>query len=53
MFEGRFTVRPTFDYARRPCEPMEDRGSVLFEAGDWRPAGQRLAGPRIADGMAS
>jgi GH15 family glucan-1,4-alpha-glucosidase len=34
--EGRFTVRPTFDYARRACTPVEDAGSVLFEAGDWR-----------------
>ncbi|MFC6746013.1 glycoside hydrolase family 15 protein [Methylobacterium persicinum] len=34
--EGHFTVRPTFDYARRPCTPIEAAGSVLFEAGDWR-----------------
>ncbi|MDP4025610.1 glycoside hydrolase family 15 protein [Methylobacterium sp. NEAU 140] len=34
--EGRFVVRPTFDYARRPCTPVAEAGSVLFEAGDWR-----------------
>ena len=33
---GRFMVRPTFDYARRPCTPIPQAGSVLFEAGDWR-----------------
>jgi len=49
VIEGRFTVRPTFDYARRPCEPMEDRGSVLFEAGDWRLRVNASPGPRIAD----
>lgn len=33
---GAFRVRPTFDYARRPCTPLMAGGSVLFEAGDWR-----------------
>jgi len=33
---GRFVVRPTFDYARRPCTPIVEDRSVLFEAGDWR-----------------
>ncbi|WP_457103904.1 glycoside hydrolase family 15 protein [Methylobacterium sp. P5_C11] len=33
---GSFRVRPTFDYARRPCTPLVEGGSVLFEAGDWR-----------------
>ncbi|MDP4003592.1 glycoside hydrolase family 15 protein [Methylobacterium sp. NEAU K] len=33
---GRFVVRPTFDYARRPCTPIVEDASVLFEAGDWR-----------------
>jgi GH15 family glucan-1,4-alpha-glucosidase len=33
---GAFRVRPTFDYARRPCTPLAEGASVLFEAGDWR-----------------
>ncbi|MDR7038640.1 GH15 family glucan-1,4-alpha-glucosidase [Methylobacterium sp. BE186] len=33
---GRFTVRPTFDYARRSCTPRPEAGTVLFEAGDQR-----------------
>ena len=33
---GRFEVRPTFDYARRPCTAREQAGTVLFEAGDQR-----------------
>jgi GH15 family glucan-1,4-alpha-glucosidase len=45
--EGRFTVRPTFDYARRPCTPVEDAGSVLFEAGDWRLRVNAAPCPRI------
>ncbi len=33
--EGRFTVRPTFDYARLSCTPtVQPDGSVLFDAGD-------------------
>ena len=35
--EGRFVVRPTFDYARRTCTPLQEPdGSVLFEAGEHR-----------------
>ena len=30
---GRFTVRPTFDYARLDCIPIQDGATVLFEAG--------------------
>ena len=33
---GRFTVRPTFDYARCACIPIADGTSVLFEAGAQR-----------------
>ncbi|KAB1076831.1 glycoside hydrolase family 15 protein [Methylobacterium soli] len=33
---GRFRTRPTFDYARRPCTPVIQGGTVLFEAGDQR-----------------
>lgn len=33
---GVFRVRPTFDYARRPCTPGIEGTSALFEAGDWR-----------------
>ncbi len=33
---GAFRVRPTFDYARRPCTPIVEGPSVLFEAGDCR-----------------
>ena len=33
---GAFRVRPTFDYARLDGVPCEDRGSVLFEAGEIR-----------------
>ncbi|KAB1072113.1 glycoside hydrolase family 15 protein [Methylobacterium planeticum] len=33
---GRFRTRPTFDYARRPCTPVLQAGTVLFEAGDQR-----------------
>lgn len=45
--EGHFTVRPTFDYARRPCTPVEAEGSVLFEAGDWRLRVNAAPCPRI------
>jgi hypothetical protein len=35
--EGRFLVRPTFDYARRPCTPVPQAdGSMLFHAGEHR-----------------
>lgn len=51
--EGCFTVRPTFDYARRDCEPVEDRGSVLFEAGDWRLRVNASPCPRIEAGTAT
>ena len=37
MVVGRFTVRPTFDYARCDCTPvLEAGGGVLFEAGEHR-----------------
>ncbi len=45
--EGVFTVRPTFDYARRACTPIEAEGSVLFEAGDWRIRVNAAPCPRI------
>lgn len=47
VVEGSFTVRPTFDYARRPCTPVEAEGSVLFEAGDWRLRVNAAPCPRI------
>ncbi len=33
---GAFRVRPTFDYARRACEPVQEAHWVLFEAGEQR-----------------
>ena len=45
---GRFVVRPTFDYARRACTPIEQAGSVLFEAGDWRLRVNAGPHPRVA-----
>ena len=51
--EGVFTVRPTFDYARRACTPIEAEGSVLFEAGDWRIRVNATPCPRIEGDMAT
>jgi GH15 family glucan-1,4-alpha-glucosidase len=45
---GRLVVRPTFDYARRPCTPLLEAGSVLFEAGDWRLRVNASPEPRLA-----
>ena len=45
---GAFRVRPTFDYARRPCTPLVEGGSVLFEAGDWRVRVNAQACPTLA-----
>ncbi len=47
---GRFHVRPTFDYGRRPCTPVEAANSVLFEAGDWRLRVNASPQPRVAAG---
>ena len=33
---GRFVVRPTFDYARCACTPVQEAHWVLFEAGEQR-----------------
>lgn len=44
---GTFTVRPTFDYARCACTPVQEAHWVLFEAGEQR---IRVSGgePRVA-----
>ncbi|GJE62399.1 glycoside hydrolase family 15 protein [Methylobacterium trifolii] len=47
MVAGRFSVRPTFDYARCDCTPVEQAGSVLFEAGDHRLRVTATPQPRV------
>ncbi|WP_308219870.1 glycoside hydrolase family 15 protein [Roseomonas populi] len=48
---GRFLVRPTFDYARRPCAPaLQPDGTALFEAGEQRLCAAALPGGLVLEG---
>ena len=49
---GLFRVCPTFDYARRPCTPIVEGASVLFEAGDWRLRVNAHPQPAVVEGRA-